>query len=500
MEKEFLYGLPIVLITALSVITILVDAFTGSNKKISYYFNIISLLIVGISAGYTLTIPQSEILSLNLSETISKGQLTFGGYAAILDIVFVISGILTLIAANPYFSREFEVYKEFYSLVVFAINGMIIIAHSANLLVLFIGIEIMSVSFYILAGFIRTRISSIEAALKYFLLGAFATGFLSYGMAMIYGATGTLDLHSIKDIVYSGAVDTLYLKIGLGLLIVGLSFKVAAFPFHQWAPDVYHGAPTVVTGFMSTAGKAAAIIAFVIIGKNLLLDTFSPELMNAAALEIKEISQSAIMVIAVISAITMLVGNITALVQKNVKRMLAYSSVAHAGYLLMGIVANSSYGWSGIIFYSTAYMFMQVGAFIVVSVIERKEDQNMDLSDYSGLRKSHPYLALMMAIFMFSLAGIPPFAGFPGKYMLFNAAIQSGFTWLTIVAVVSSVISMYFYIGLIVYMYFKEKDGEELNADTKGTLLPLGISTIAVFLLGIFPSFLINLAEKFFEL
>lgn len=499
MEKEFLYGLPIVLITVLSVVTILVDAFSGSNKKFSYYFNIVALLIVGASAAYTLTIPQTDIAALNPGELLSRGQLRFGGFAAILDIVFVVSGILTLIAANPYFKREFSVYKEFYSLIVFAINGMIIIAHSANLLVLFIGIEIMSVSFYILAGFIRTRISSVEAALKYFLLGAFATGFLSYGMAMIYGATGTLDMVHISDAVVNGSVDMLYFKIGVGLMIVGLSFKVAAFPFHQWAPDVYHGAPTVVTGFMSTAGKAAAIIAFVIIGKNIFHLNLDPSVISERALEIRGINETALLIIAFISAATMLIGNISALVQKNVKRMLAYSSVAHAGYLLMGIVANNEQGWSGIVFYATAYMFMQVGAFIIVSVIERKETENMNLSDYAGLRKTHPYLAVMMAIFMFSLAGLPPFAGFPGKYMLFQSAVQAGYTWLTIVAVVSSVISMYFYIGLIVYMYFREKDGEPLKAETKGAMLPLYISTIAIFVLGIFPGYLVDLAKYLFK-
>ena len=498
MGKEFLYGLPIVLITVLSVVTILVDAFTGKNKKISYYFNIFGLLAVLASAVYSLTIPQSDITAMMAGDTITKGQITFGGYAAILDIVFCLAGILTIIASSPYLRREFTEYKEYYSLIIFSINGMILISHASNMLVLFIGIEIMSIAFYILAGFIRTRLSAIEAALKYFLLGAFASGFLLYGMAMIYGATGTMNLHEIGQIIHSGTVDLTYFKIGIGLLIVGLSFKVAAFPFHQWAPDVYHGSPTVVTGFMSTAGKAAAIIAFVIVGKSLFKLDFAADVVNDTALAIKNINETAIMIIAFISAITMLIGNITAVVQKNVKRMLAYSSVAHAGYLLMGIVANNPAGWSGVVFYSAAYMFMQIGAFIVVSVLERDNEKNMMLDDYAGLKNSHPYLAAVMAIFMFSLAGIPPFAGFPGKYMLFAAAIEAGYTWLTIVAVVSTVISIYFYIGLIVYMYFKDKEGEALQVETKGYGFTLAVSTIAVFLLGIFPTFLIDLAKRFF--
>jgi NADH-quinone oxidoreductase subunit N len=495
--QEITFALPIVIVSLHSLIVIMVDALTGKEKSATFAYSIFGLLAVIAGAAYTLTIPAETLDSVAKSDMITRGMVNFGGYAAFFDIVFALAGVLTIFAARPYLRREFGEYKEFYSLIVFAVTGMIYIAHAENLLVLFIGIEIMSICFYILSGFIRNKMGPVESAIKYFLLGAFATGFLVYGMAMVYGATGSMDLGQISMFIRSGLANPTYLSIGLGLMIVGLSFKMAAFPFHQWAPDVYTGAPTVVTGFMSTAGKAAAVIAFVIVAKALIPSGAAEMIASQANMALENFADTAIQIIAIIAAFTMLIGNITAVVQKNVKRMLAYSSVAHAGYLLMGIVANNQDGWSGIMFYATAYMFMQLGAFVVISVIE-KDNNHLDLKDYSGLSKSHPALAAMMAIFMFSLAGIPPFAGFPGKYLLFTAVIESGFTWLAIVGVVSSIISIYFYIGLVVYMYFRDREGDALTADVKSSNVSLVITTIAVFAMGIFPNSIINMAYKLF--
>ncbi len=498
MIQELLYGLPLTLIFIFAISVILVDAFSGKNKAITFYYSLTGLFAVIFAAIYTMSIPQGDLVKVAFDSTISKGMLTYGGFAAFFDILFASAGILTIIAARPYMRREYAEYKEFYSIIIFTISGMMIIAHANSLLTIFVGIEIMSIAFYVLAGFIRTRLTSIEAALKYFILGSFATGFLLYGMSMIYGATGSLQLNEIAAKVASGEVLNIYLQIGFALLIIGLSFKVAAFPFHQWAPDVYTGSPTVVTGFMSTAGKAAALAAFIIIVKSILPSHFPAQLIDEKMLAIKEFSSNATFIIAIISAATMLIGNITAIAQKNVKRMLAYSSVAHAGYLLMGIVANNENGFAGIIFYSTAYMFMQLGAFVIVGVLERNGDNFQSLDDYAGLRKSQPYLAAVMAVFMFSLAGIPPMAGFPGKYMLFAATISAGYTWLTIVAVISSVISMWYYIGLVLNMYFKDKEGEPLVADIKSTHIVIAITFAGVMILGILPSYLIDLAKSFF--
>ncbi|MDX9790562.1 MAG: NADH-quinone oxidoreductase subunit N [Candidatus Kapabacteria bacterium] len=494
MTNEIFYGMPLLLMMILSVVILLVDAFSGKNKQIAYYFSILSLLAVSISAAMTLF---PDVAPENISTPLTGNSMVFGTYASFFDILFCVAGILTIFASRPYLQKESYEYKEYYSLIMFSVVGMMIIAHAKSLLMIFIGIELMSIVFYVLSGFIRTRITAVESALKYFLLGSFATGFLLYGMAMLYGASGTLILPEILSSIMSGNADMTYIRIGFALILIGLAFKTAAFPFHQWAPDVYHGAPTVSTGFMSTAGKAAALIAFIIVAKSIIPTNISITSVSDGSLLLSEFSETSRTIIAVIAALTMLIGNISAVVQKNVKRMLAYSSVAHAGYLLMGIVANNENGWSGIMFYATAYMFMQIGSFVIVGIIE-KDNERMNFEDYSGLRKNHPWLAALMAIFMFSLAGIPPFAGFPGKYILFISAIESGFTWLTVVAVISSVISMYFYIGLVLYMYFKDNENGVTVNNISSAKISLAISVIFVFLLGIMPNTLINLAKQLF--
>jgi NADH-quinone oxidoreductase subunit N len=395
----------------------------------------------------------------------------------------LIGAIFTVVSSRPYLQREKAEASEYYNLILFAVAGMMIIAHTNHMLTSFVGIETMSITFYIMAGYFRFNKKSVEAALKYFLLGAFATGFLVYGMAMIYGGTGSMDFNAISLAISTGNVNSVfYVNIGLAMMIIGLAFKIAAFPFHQWAPDVYSGAPTVVTAFMSTTGKAAAVIAFILIGQTLM-----PELAEGISADISGYIGSASTTIAIISALTMLIGNITAVSQKNVKRMLAFSSVAHAGYLLMGIVANSEAGYRGMTFYITAYLFMQIGSFIIVSVLEREKEKNLEFDDYKGLWKAQPLMATLIAIFMFSLAGIPPMAGFYGKYLLFAATIDAGFVWLTLVAVVSSIISMYFYIGLVKTMLFEEKEDSPLESKPGIAAYPIYISTALILVLGILP-------------
>lgn len=489
MGLEFFLASPIIAIGIFCVVAIVIDAASNNNHKLGFGFAIFSLIVTGVLACLTINVGPSDLSQLNPSSTISRGMISFGRYSAYLDLLFCVAGIMTLYSARPYFQRSNWETNEFYNLILYAISGMMIISHANHLLALFIGIEIMSITFYILAGYFRSTIKSIEASLKYFLLGSFATGFLLYGMAMIYGATGSMDLTIISAKIVNGNINShAYLSIGLALMLVGLSFKAAAFPFHQWAPDVYTGSPTVVTAFMSTAGKAAALIAFIIVVRAIL-----PFGIHDAQTLL--MTQKAQLVIAIISALTMLIGNITALVQKNIKRMLAYSSVAHAGYLLMGIVANNAIGWKGIIFYSTAYMLMQIGAFVVLSILERDHDKNLELNDYAGLSRKHPALAAMMTIFMLSLAGIPPMAGFFGKYLLFTAAVQAGYIWLVLVAVVSSIISVYFYIGLIVYMYFKDPV-VELEGEAGSANVALYLATFGILFLGLFPFLLDNLLTK----
>lgn len=469
MNFDIFGSLPLIVIwLALGVVGIVIQAFVRSdNTRIVYGYYIGTLVVTGLLAAAT----------IRYQGTGFSGMVSLGGWAAVFDLLFCGAGVMAMLAAQSYLKRFGSELDEFYTMLVSSIAGMMLMAHARNLVVLFIGIELMSISFYIMAGFFRSRDKSIESAMKYFLLGAFATGFLVYGMALLYGATGTLDYNVMLTVVASGTAKfPALLALGAVLLTIGLSFKIAAFPFHQWAPDVYEGAPTVVTAFMSTAGKAAAFSAFLAV-----FSVMMPMVKGAA------MTSTLQLVLAIISAATMLIGNITAVAQTNVKRMLAYSSVAHAGYMLMGIVAGTSFGQNAVVFYAFAYTFMQLGAFIIVGLLEREDETSLSMSDYSGLYRKHGVFAAMMAVFMFSLAGIPPFAGFFGKYMLFYAAIESGFTWLTIIAVVSSVISVWFYLGLIVKMYFNAPQPEthEANAGLAG--ISLAVCTIAVILLGIIP-------------
>lgn len=482
MQQDFLFSAPITFLSIMATVLMVVDALIKKSSKITFTISWLTLGITAVMAAWT----------LKHSGTAFDGMITVGSFGAFFDMLFCCGALLALLAARPFLQRENLEHDEFHSLILFAVSGMMIIAHANNLLMLFIGIEVMSVCFYVLSGYVRSSVRSVEASLKYFLLGAFATGFLVYGMALIYGATGSFDYNHILIATQNELRFPALMMIGIGLLIIGLSFKAAAFPFHQWAPDVYQGAPTVVTAFMSTAGKIAAFSALIQI-----ILIVAPA--GGSKLQL---------VLALISAATMLVGNISALAQTNIKRMLAYSSVAHAGYLMMGLVAESvqdgngmfsTRGINGIIYYLTAYLFMQLGAFVVVSILERSGEKNLEITDYAGLSKRHPVLSALMSIFMLSLAGIPPFAGFFGKYYLFTAAIEAGYTWLTIIAVISSIISVYFYIGLIVKMYFTEPNENNEGAHEPGIAgITLAVSTAAVVLLGLLPSGLLNVVKMFF--
>ncbi len=466
-QYNFFGALPFVVMWFVVQFGILLEVLVKNAKRATFLYSCIGLGLIALSA--IIVYPQSG--------TTFHGMISIGGYVSFFDILFAVSGILTLIAARPYIEKASFEHDEFYSLIVLSVSGMMLIARANNLLVLFIGIEVMSVSFYILSGYFRSNIRSIESALKYFLLGAFATGFLLYGIALLYGSTGSIEISTLATTFKAESSLELYFVLGVALFLVGLCFKLAVFPFHQWAPDVYQGAPSVVSGFMSTAGKAAALSAFI---------PFTLVIFQTP------IAQKYQLILAVLSAGTMIIGNVTAIAQTNVKRMLAFSSVAHAGYLMMGLVSSTTTGLQGILFYSVSYTLMQIGAFVVVSVIEKNNSENLDFSDYAGLSKKSPFLAALMSIFMLSLAGIPPFAGFFGKYLLFSSSLETGYLWLVIIGVASSVISLYFYLGLIVQMYFKEGNDTELQTDPGIASITLIVAAIGVVLLGIVPSLLVN--------
>ncbi len=462
---------PILFLSAFSLLLLVVDASMKKPANAVHWLTLIGLAITGFLTVNTYNAPGSAF----------NGMVFTGHFPAFFEIIFVISAGLSVLLSKPYLEMKGDYFGEYYSLVSFATVGMMVMASSRDLMVLFIGLELMSISLYVLAGFVRKDPKSNEASLKYFLLGAFATGFFLYGIALVYGASGSTNLAYIMETWGSVQANPL-LWIGAAFILVGLSFKISAVPFHMWAPDVYEGSPTTIAGFMSTGTKAAAFAALVLL--------FSYSVHPSPQLQI---------VIAYLAAITMVVGNLIALVQTNIKRMLAYSSIAHAGYALVGIAAANALGRTGVLYYMLAYTFMQIGAFGVVSVLENKEGKYLNISDYQGLAYRHPVIAGLMALFMFSLAGIPPLAGFFGKYYLFASAVSANMTWLAIVGVLASVVSVYYYLGVVVNMYFKDvPEGVTSAAISKMGATALIIAAAAVIELGLTPGYIVSLTEKLF--
>jgi NADH-quinone oxidoreductase subunit N len=454
---------PIVFLTGIALLVLLLEALLRKSEPVSYFVSILGLIITAVLS----------FLRIGNEGTAFNNMITTGGYGCFFSALFATAALLTVMISRDYIRKEQVAFGEFYLLILLATVGMMLMASAADLIVVFLGLELMSICLYTLAGFLRSKSRSNESSLKYFLLGAFASGFLLYGIALIYGAAETTNIPEIVSgfHILSGSA---YFWIGIGLLCIGLAFKVGAVPFHMWVPDVYQGSPTPVSGFMATGAKAAAFATFV------LIFSHHPD----AGPKLKT-------VLSVVSAASMILGNIVAISQTNLKRMLAYSSIAHAGYMLAGLAAGNALGRSGIMFYLVTYTFMNIGAFGVLSLIENGE-KNLTYDDYKGLASKNPILAAMMAVFMFSLAGIPPFAGFFGKYYVFVAAISSDLTWLAILGVITSLISVYYYLRLVVVMYFQE--GEVAIPSYSGiSIVVLVVAIIAIVGLGIYPSSILSI-------
>ena len=421
------------------------------------------------------------------------------------NIIFLLMATFAVLGAARYPQPDHENKPEYFSLILMAVMGMMFLAKSGNLITAFVSLEIFSISLYILCGFSAkhgtgkespsnapelewSTLASQESTVKYLLTGAFASAILVYGMALIYAGTGTTEIRFIGQLLHcneAGECATPYSRntlvyIGMGLLFSGLAFKVSLVPFHSWTPDVYQGAPTPITGFMSVATKAAA---FALIAR-IFFTAFS------------ELNSIWMPFLFGISVLTMLVGNIAAIFQDDVKRMLAYSGVAHAGYLLIGIVANSQDGVASLIFYLYAYLFMNIGAFAVVFIIEGEGKEGNSVSRFKGLAKNHPLIAGAMSLFMLSLAGFPPTAGFFGKLYVFMAAIKEGYILITVMAVIATVVSVYFYLRIITMMYFHEKEDDEKVVIYRGMGTIIALSSIAIILIGFFPSRLMSIAME----
>ena len=464
---------PEIILTGFALLILVMQSF--HRERFKGYYGIISLL--GVAAAIAFIVSRPGSFSLQTVEYSFSGMWVVDNYARFFKLIFLLGTFLTILISVKYLQHEAMQHGEYYALVLFSTIGMMIMASGAELITVFLGIELMSVTLYVLAGYTRARMVSNEAALKYFLLGSFATGFLLYGIALIYGSTGTTSLKAISEVIATAGFKNPVTIIGMALLVVGFGFKTASVPFHMWAPDVYEGAPAPVTAFMSAGPKAAAFAAFVRI--------------FMAALPSLQSEWTA--VIWVIAALTMTVGNVIALVQDNIKRMLAYSSIAHAGYVLVGFLAAGELGVTSILYYLLAYTFMNIGAFAIIVMLAGKGEERVSIQDYKGLGYTQPVAAVAMSLFLFSLAGIPPTAGFMGKFYIFSAAIKEGYIGLAIIGVINSVVSVYYYLRVTVAMYMQDPTVPQTSQmqmllGSPGLAAAVLISAYGVLSLGIFPA------------
>jgi NADH-quinone oxidoreductase subunit N len=465
--SDYLSILPELILIGMGLVVILFDLFgRGRGTRGLGY---LSLLSLG-AAAYA----EWALMGRGLEGFL--GSVAADDYSIAFGLIFIMVTAFTVLLSLRYLEdRELE-FGEYYALLLFACAGMMFMASGLDLLMIFVGLEILSISSYILCGMIQQDPRSNEAALKYFLLGAFATGFLLYGIVALYGATGSINLREIQTALTGGAVyNNPYVWVGLAMLLVGFGFKLALVPFHMWTPDVYEGAPTAVTAFLSTGPKAAGFAALARI------------LLGGLAAQQAEWSQ----VLWLLAAVTMTLGNVVAIQQENIKRMLAYSSIAHAGYILVALVAGGQQGLGGVLFYTLAYALMNTGAFAILILASGPEGERVTFSDYAGYGHVEPALALAMFLFMLSLAGVPLTAGFAGKFQIFKVAIDQGYLWLAVIGVLNSVVSIYYYLRIVVVMYMQRPVPRSLK--TRAVVsIPLytavGLAALGVLYLGIFPS------------
>ena len=474
LNLNFMYIKPIapeLIITCIALILMLLDLIVRKKEVIAL------VGIIGTTLALYLTF---KVYGLAGPQTVFNGMFVLDGYSSFFKFIFYTNAILTICISLKYMEIEKAAYGEYYALLLFATAGMMIIASALDLIVLYLGIELMSLSTYILVGIIRHDTKSNEAAIKYFLLGGFSSAFLLYGASLIYGLTGTTNIGAIAAFISEkGFAGNQMLLLSMALFTVAFGFKIAAAPFHMWAPDAYEGAPTSITAFMSVGPKAAGFAAM---GRVFMI-AFS---------SIKVEWSTVLIPLAVLS---MCIGNIVAISQTNIKRMLAYSSIAHAGYALLGVIAGTNGGLSSMMNYIFIYAFMNIGAFAVVIMLRREGFKGEDLSDYEGLAKNHPLAAALMLVFMFSLTGIPPTAGFIAKFYVFMEVIKTGHILLAVIAVLFSVASAFFYLRVVMYMYMKEPRGEVILTTSAPIGIALAVTALIVIAFGIFPSYLLDFAS-----
>jgi NADH-quinone oxidoreductase subunit N len=467
--SDFYYILPELVLTTGALLVLVADVLLPRGSRV------LTWVTLAVLAATTISLAPFA----NVKVEVANGLIAVDQFALFFKLVFLLAAILTVLMSVSYLEVEGASPGEYYFLILCSTLGMMIMAGGIDLITIFIGLETMAVSFYILAGFIKPNQRSNEAAVKYFLLGAFSLGILLYGMSLMYGVSGTTNLRAMAT-TFAGRVNDPLLLLAMVLVIAGIGFKIAAVPFHMWAPDVYEGAPTPVTAFLSVGSKAASFA--------MLLRIFL-EGMSALDADWRFMFE-------ILAIVTMTVGNLAALTQSNLKRMLAYSSIAHAGYLLIGVVAGSQRGVSAMLIYLLVYAFMQLGAFAIIVMMRRQDVIGDELKDLSGLYARSPFAAFAMLLFMLSLGGIPPTAGFMGKFWLFGAAIDAGYVRLAVIGVLNSAISLYYYIRVVVFMYLKQETIGSAPRTSPAIALTLAIAIVGTLVLGIYPQPLFEFANR----
>lgn len=474
--QEFLLLAPEILLASAGLLLLLIGTIgRGLSNRQAALVAVVSLVLTAIDLYAVRRSVPGRLLILGDSFVID-------GFAIFWKGLILIATALTVLLSVRFLEEGGYRAAEYYALLLLASSGMLLMASGYTLLTIWIALETMALSSYILAGYFKRHLRSNEAALKYFILGALSSGILLYGISLLYGAAGTVQLGELsRGLESASAAGNVLVPLGWLLLAAGLLFKVSAVPFHVWTPDVYVGAPTPVTAYLAVASKAASFAILIRIfyeGLGTLRDDWT-------------------WILAAVSAATMIWGNLAALTQDNVKRMLAYSSIAHTGYVLIGVLAASEIGLWSVIFYLLAYTFITLGAFAVVILLERKEYAGETCADYAGLAQRSPFLAAMMVIFLVALTGIPPTGGFFGKVYLFAAAVQAGWAWLAVIGVVTSAISLYYYFRIVVYMY--QRDTTETAAvplQAPALVIAIGFCAAATLLLGLYPEPFIRMAKS----
>jgi len=473
-QADLLAILPIVVLSAWACALLLIEAFLSGRAKAAVPW----LAAAGLLAALALVVavPPPVVSAYG-------GMVEVDGLGRFLEALFLLAGTLAVPLAVDYTRRQGIARGEYYTLLMFSVAGMMLIAVAADLIVVFLALELLSIPLYVLAAFAWPRPESEESGMKYFLLGAFASAFLVYGTALAYGTAGSTNLRVILASLQAGQADALIVAVAAALWLVGLGFKVAAVPFHMWTPDVYDGAPTSAVAFMAVGAKAAGfavLLRLLLIGFPMAANTWAP-------------------IVGVVAALTMIWGNVAAIAQTNIKRMLAYSSIAHAGYLMVAVAAGSSVDGaagavSAALFYLLAYGITTIGAWAVVLALERSDGTGTSLDDYAGLARRRPWMALAMSVFMLSLIGVPPTLGFLGKFFVFGSAISAGLVGLAVIGVLTSLVSAYYYLRVVVYMYMRAGEPEP-RAEVWLTAA-IAATAAATFFLGLLPQPLLDLAVR----